>query len=213
MHCIGPESDYELVSRLEDVHSAKVTALEFHPHSGNSSSSNSSSMVAASSGGGGAARLGVGSENLLLVTGSHDQTFKIWEGEETWEGGVASAGDEKDSKGKKKGGDKGGKHAHSITPLRRVARWWCRSKGGYRQRKVLDAAFSLDSEGSLLAVAVGAGVALIEPLSNKLRTVLVHPPPSEPVDRVMFLKESPFLVAASAHMVQVRTTKEKEKEH
>ncbi|KAF9583045.1 hypothetical protein BGW38_010365 [Lunasporangiospora selenospora] len=104
----------------------------------------------------------------MVVTTSLDGTFKVWELRDQ---GESRRGIEADRA------------------------WVCRSSGFYRDMAPSGAAFS--SDGSILAIAYGHIITLWNPTLNTLQGVLVHPPHNHPVNHLTFLKDSPFLVAAT----------------
>ncbi|KAF9187055.1 WD repeat-containing protein 75 [Haplosporangium sp. Z 767] len=109
-----------------------------------------------------------GNQAPMAVTTSLDGTFKIWE---LTHQGEARRGIEAERA------------------------WGCRSTGFYRDMIPHCAGFS--SDGSLLAIAYGQIITLWNPYLNTLQGVLVQPPENRPVKHLTFLKNSPFLIAAT----------------
>ncbi|KAF9292637.1 hypothetical protein BGZ68_000041 [Mortierella alpina] len=110
----------------------------------------------------------VGNQAPMVVTTSMDGTFKVWE---LTHQGEARRGIEAERA------------------------WSCRSTGFYRDMVPHCAGFA--SDGSLLAVAYGQIITLWNPYLNTLQGVLTQPPENRPVKHLTFLKNSPFLIAAT----------------
>ncbi|KAG0315602.1 hypothetical protein BGZ99_007355 [Dissophora globulifera] len=104
----------------------------------------------------------------MVVTTSLDGTFKVWE---LTQQGEARRGIEAE------------------------LAWNCRSTGFYRDMDPTCAGFS--SDGSLLAVAYGQIITLWNPYLNTLQGVLTQPPENRPIRHLTFLKNTPFLIAAT----------------
>ncbi|KAG0031342.1 hypothetical protein BGZ81_001370 [Podila clonocystis] len=109
-----------------------------------------------------------GSQPPMVVTTSMDGNFKIWE--------LTHQGE-------------------SRRGIEAERAWSCRSTGFYRDLTPHCAGFS--SDGSLLAIAYGQIITLWNPYLNTLHGVLTQPPETRPVTRLTFLKNSPFLIAAT----------------
>ncbi|KAF9417570.1 hypothetical protein BGZ94_009944 [Podila epigama] len=109
-----------------------------------------------------------GGQAPMVVTTSLDGKFKVWELSDQ---GQARRGIEAERA------------------------WRCRSTGFYRNMPAYCGGFS--SDGSLLAIAYGQIITLWNPYLNTLQGVLTQPPENEPVTRLTFLKNSPFLIAAT----------------
>jgi len=99
----------------------------------------------------------------LVVSGSHDGTFKVWQ---------RAAPNQQVARG---GGAVPDEHDAAATG----AAWSCRSVGAYRDLPVRSVAFSDD--GSLLAAACGHVVTLWDAVRNVFRTALVQPPQADAV--------------------------------
>ncbi|KAF9936435.1 hypothetical protein BGZ67_002382 [Mortierella alpina] len=110
----------------------------------------------------------VGNQAPMVVTTSMDGTFKVWE---LTHQGEARRGIEAERA------------------------WSCRSTGFYRDMVPHCAGFA--SDGSLLAVAYGQIITLWNPYLNTLQGVLTQPPENRPIKHLTFLKNSPFLIAAT----------------
>ncbi|CAO3571143.1 unnamed protein product [Mortierella alpina] len=110
----------------------------------------------------------IGNQAPMVVTTSMDGTFKVWE---LTHQGEARRGIEAERA------------------------WSCRSTGFYRDMVPHCAGFA--SDGSLLAVAYGQIITLWNPYLNTLQGVLTQPPENRPVKYLTFLKNSPFLIAAT----------------
>ncbi|KAF9967739.1 hypothetical protein BGZ70_008400 [Mortierella alpina] len=110
----------------------------------------------------------IGNQAPMVVTTSMDGTFKVWE---LTHQGEARRGIEAERA------------------------WSCRSTGFYRDMVPHCAGFA--SDGSLLAVAYGQIITLWNPYLNTLQGVLTQPPENRPVKHLTFLKNSPFLIAAT----------------
>jgi NET1-associated nuclear protein 1 (U3 small nucleolar RNA-associated protein 17) len=137
----------------------------------------------------------------LVATGSSDQTFKLWSGtvEEETESS-AEAEKKRNEKTSEKGRAKGGADVSSAGPKSRLM-WSCNAVGAYRNKPIGALAFSTD--GSILAAAFGQVVTLWEPFSNTLKSLLVHPPADEHVNRLGFVPDSPLLVASTDRTLYV----------
>ncbi|KAF9152489.1 WD repeat-containing protein 75, partial [Actinomortierella ambigua] len=112
-------------------------------------------------------RLGATAEPMVVTT-SVDGKFKIWQ--------LAQQGETR----------RGIEAEHA---------WGCRSTGFYRDMVPRCAGFS--SDGSLLAVAYGQIITLWNPYLNALQGTLTMPPENRPIRHLTFVKNSPFLVAAT----------------
>ncbi|KAF9923543.1 WD repeat-containing protein 75 [Linnemannia zychae] len=110
-----------------------------------------------------------GNQAPMVVTTSLDGTFKVWE---LTHQGEARRGIEAEKA------------------------WSCRSTGFYRDMAPRCAGFS--SDGSLLAVAYDQIITLWNPYLNTLQGVLTQPPETRAILRLTFLKNSPFLIAATS---------------
>ncbi|KAI1317106.1 hypothetical protein EDD11_008993 [Mortierella claussenii] len=104
----------------------------------------------------------------MVVTTSLDGTFKVWE--------LTHQGE-------------------SRRGIEAERAWSCRSTGFYRDMIPHCSGFS--SDGSLLAVAYGQIITLWNPYLNTLQGVLTQPPETRPVKHLVFIKNSPFLIAAT----------------
>ncbi|KAG0370671.1 WD40-repeat-containing domain protein [Gamsiella multidivaricata] len=109
-----------------------------------------------------------GNQAPMVVTSSLDGTFKVWE---LTHQGEARRGIEAEKA------------------------WSCRSTGFYRDMVPHCAGFS--SDGSLLAVAYDQIITIWNPYLNTLQAVLTQPPENRPIKHLTFLKNSPFLIAAT----------------
>ncbi|KFH63820.1 hypothetical protein MVEG_10513 [Podila verticillata NRRL 6337] len=109
-----------------------------------------------------------GNQAPMVVTTSMDGNFKIWE--------LTQQGE-------------------TRRGIEAERAWSCRSTGFYRDLIPHCAGFS--SDGSLLAIAYGQIITLWNPYLNTLHGVLTQPPETRPVTRLTFLKNSPFLIAAT----------------
>ncbi|OAQ26127.1 WD40 repeat-like protein [Linnemannia elongata AG-77] len=110
-----------------------------------------------------------GNQSPMVVTTSLDGTFKVWE---LTHQGEARRGVEAERA------------------------WSCRSTGFYRDMVPRAAGFA--SDGSLLAVAYDQIITLWNPYLNTLQGVLTQPPENRPIRHLTFLKNSPFLIAATS---------------
>ncbi|KAG0379289.1 hypothetical protein BGX24_000977 [Mortierella sp. AD032] len=110
-----------------------------------------------------------GNQAPMVVTTSLDGTFKVWE---LTQQGEARRGVEAERA------------------------WSCRSTGFYRDMLPRCAGFA--SDGSLLAIAYGQIITLWNPYLNTLQGVLTQPPENRVIHHITFLKNSPFLIAATS---------------
>ncbi|KAF9136120.1 hypothetical protein BGW39_006916 [Mortierella sp. 14UC] len=110
-----------------------------------------------------------GNQAPMVVTTSLDGTFKVWE---LTHQGEARRGIEAERA------------------------WGCRSTGFYRDMLPRCAGFS--SDGSLLAIAYGQIITLWNPYLNTLQGVLTQPPENRVIHHLTFVKNSPFLIAATS---------------
>ncbi|KAF9432034.1 hypothetical protein BGZ76_011388 [Entomortierella beljakovae] len=108
----------------------------------------------------------IGGQAPMAVTTSLDGTFKVWE--------LTHQGE-------------------TRRGIEAERAWSCRSTGFYRDMVPQCAGFS--SDGSLLAVAYGQIITLWNPYLNTLQGVLTQPPENRPVKQLVFIKDSPFLIA------------------
>ncbi|KAF9916156.1 hypothetical protein BX616_004488 [Lobosporangium transversale] len=104
----------------------------------------------------------------MVVTTSLDGTFKVWE--------LTHQGE-------------------SRRGIEAERAWSCRSTGFYRDMVPYCSGFS--SDGSLLAIAYGQIITLWNPYLNTLQGVLTQPPETRPIKHLVFIKNSPFLIAAT----------------
>ncbi len=113
-----------------------------------------------------------------VVTTSIDGTFKIWQLED-----IATT---------VKGRTTADATTHKPTRI-----WSCCGSGDYRSMPVTSAAYSND--GSVLAVAYKQIITLWNPTPDNITlcTTLVHPTPDAKIRSLSFIRDTPYLVAAS----------------
>ena len=129
--------------------------------------------------GGGRSKGGGEAAVPLVVTASHDSFFKLWTKQST-------------ELAPRVGGD-----------VASTAVWSCQSTVFFREKPIVDAAFSFD--GSLLAVAYSKIVTLWDPRSNALLGALPHASVAGDVRRVIFVggDSSPHVLAVTSEQVVV----------